>query len=62
MQDSTPTNYSNLSKSSKNTDKSELLMQASLEVFLEKGFHPTRIEDIIARAKVGKGTFYLYYK
>jgi AcrR family transcriptional regulator len=62
MQDSTPTNYSNSLKSGKSTDKSELLMQASLEVFLEKGFHPTRIEDIIARAKVGKGTFYLYYK
>lgn len=58
----TPTNTSNSSKSEKANDKADLLMKAALEVFLEKGFHPTRIEDIIARAKVGKGTFYLYYK
>jgi AcrR family transcriptional regulator len=58
----TPTNTSNPSKSEKANDKADLLMKAALEVFLEKGFHPTRIEDIIARAKVGKGTFYLYYK
>lgn len=58
----TPTNTSNSSKSEKANDKADLLMRAALEVFLEKGFHPTRIEDIIARAKVGKGTFYLYYK
>jgi AcrR family transcriptional regulator len=58
----TPTNTYNPLKSDKANDKADLLMKAALEVFLEKGFHPTRIEDIIARAKVGKGTFYLYYK
>ncbi|MCO4794359.1 MAG: TetR/AcrR family transcriptional regulator [Bacteriovoracaceae bacterium] len=56
----TPVN--NESNSSKSLDKADVLMNAALEVFLEKGFHQTRIEDIIAKAKVGKGTFYLYYK
>ena len=42
--------------------KKSQLVNASLELFLKRGFHPTRIEDIIARAKVGKGTFYLYFK
>ena len=49
-------------KSQSSKEKADLLMNAALELFLEKGFHPTRIEDIVARAKVGKGTFYLYYK
>jgi len=62
MQETTPVNSDKTPKLDKNNEKSELLMKAALEVFLEKGFHPTRIEDIIARAKVGKGTFYLYYK
>lgn len=62
MQETTPQKSAKSSKTDKNNAKADLLMKAALEVFLEKGFHPTRIEDIIARAKVGKGTFYLYYK
>lgn len=38
------------------------LLQAALIEFVEKGFHATRIEDIILQAKLGKGTFYLYFK
>ncbi len=41
--------------------KRELLQEAALKVFLAKGFHQTRIEDIAARAGVGKGTFYLHF-
>lgn len=41
--------------------KKQLLVSAE-KMFLEKGFHVTRIEDIIADAKTGKGTFYIYFK
>lgn len=34
---------------------------AALELFTEKGFAATRIEDIAARASVSKGTVYLYF-
>jgi AcrR family transcriptional regulator len=35
---------------------------AALEVFAEKGFAATRLEDIAARAGVSKGTVYLYFE
>lgn len=42
-------------------NKRDLLLEAALKVFLSKGYHQTRIEDIAARAGVGKGTFYLHF-
>ena len=38
------------------------MQQAALHCFVKLGYHQTRIEDIIARAKTGKGTFYIYFK
>ena len=38
------------------------LQRAAIDVFLKKGFHATRIEDIVARAQTGKGTFYLHFR
>jgi AcrR family transcriptional regulator len=35
---------------------------AALEVFAEKGFAATRLEDIAARAGLSKGTVYLYFE
>lgn len=35
---------------------------AALEVFAERGFAATRLEDIAARAGVSKGTVYLYFE
>jgi AcrR family transcriptional regulator len=35
---------------------------AALEVFAEKGFAATRLEDIAHRAGVSKGTLYLYFE
>lgn len=35
---------------------------AALDVFAEKGFTATRLEDIAARAGVSKGTVYLYFE
>lgn len=37
------------------------LLAAALDVFAEKGFSATRLEDIAARAGVSKGTVYLYF-
>lgn len=42
--------------------KKNQLVKASLTLFLKKGFHECRIEDIASKAGVGKGTFYLYFK
>jgi AcrR family transcriptional regulator len=38
------------------------LLQAALELFVERGFAATRLEDIASRAGVSKGTLYLYFK
>jgi AcrR family transcriptional regulator len=38
------------------------LIAAALEVFVERGFAATRLDDVAARAGVTKGTLYLYFK
>jgi AcrR family transcriptional regulator len=37
------------------------LLDAALEVFVERGFAASRCDDVAARAGVSKGTLYLYY-
>ena len=37
------------------------LLEAALELFVEKGFAATRIEEVAQQAGVSKGTLYLYY-
>ena len=37
------------------------LTAAALELFVEKGFAATRLEDVAAHAGVSKGTLYLYF-
>ena len=37
------------------------LMAAALELFVEKGFVGTRLDDVAAHAGVSKGTLYLYF-
>jgi AcrR family transcriptional regulator len=37
------------------------LLDAALELFVEKGFAATRAEEVALRAGVSKGTLYLYY-
>jgi TetR/AcrR family transcriptional regulator len=37
------------------------LLDAALELFVEKGFAATRSEEVAARAGVAKGTLYLYF-
>ncbi len=42
-------------------DRPQELLDAALELFVEKGFAATRSEEVAARAGVAKGTLYLYY-
>ena len=37
------------------------LTAAALDLFVEKGFSATRLDDVAARAGVSKGTLYLYF-
>lgn len=38
------------------------LLQCALAVFAQKGYHQASISDIIKRAGVARGTFYLYFE
>ncbi|HUL63623.1 MAG TPA: TetR/AcrR family transcriptional regulator [Burkholderiaceae bacterium] len=38
------------------------LLAAALDLFVEKGYAGTRLEDVAARAGVSKGTLYLYFQ
>ena len=39
----------------------EEITRAALELFVERGFANTRLEDVASRAGVSKGTLYLYF-
>jgi hypothetical protein len=43
-------------------DKKEKLLKAAYDLFITKGFQFTTIQDIVDKAGVAKGTFYLYFK
>jgi AcrR family transcriptional regulator len=38
------------------------LLAAAIDLFVERGFASTRLEDVARRAGVSKGTLYLYYE
>ena len=40
----------------------EQIMGVAAELFAEKGYHATNIGEIVTRAGVARGTFYLYFK
>jgi AcrR family transcriptional regulator len=41
--------------------KREQIIQAAFEVICSRGYYETRIDDIARRARVAKGTVYLYF-
>ncbi|NPV29907.1 MAG: TetR/AcrR family transcriptional regulator [Firmicutes bacterium] len=45
----------------KERDKRTAILRAAAAVFAAKGFHPATVEEIAARAGVGKGTVYEYF-
>jgi AcrR family transcriptional regulator len=38
------------------------LLEAAMDLFVERGYAATRLEDVARRAGVSKGTLYLYYE
>lgn len=46
----------------KKREKKEALLTSAFELFTEKGIQNTSISEIVNRAKMAKGTFYLYFK
>lgn len=46
----------------KEPDRREEIMKVALELFAEKGYHRTKISDMVNRAGVAQGTFYWYFK
>jgi len=43
------------------TERRVELLRAARDVFSTKGYHAAKVDDIVARAGVAKGTFYLYF-
>jgi AcrR family transcriptional regulator len=43
-------------------DVRERLLSAAAEVFAVSGYHASRVSDIVGRAGVAQGTFYLYFR
>lgn len=46
----------------KNAPSRMKLSQAAIEVFGERGYHAARVSDIVGRAGVAQGTFYLHFE
>ena len=44
------------------TERRQKLLQHAREVFAKRGYHATKIEDIVVAAGVARGTFYLYFE
>lgn len=42
--------------------KEEAIVKAAARVFAKKGFHRTKVSDIVKAAGIARGTFYLYYR
>ncbi|WP_284078932.1 TetR/AcrR family transcriptional regulator [Herbaspirillum aquaticum] len=42
-------------------DRPQELLAAALDLFVERGYAATRLEDVATRAGVSKGTLYLYF-
>src|SRR5438445_8298860 len=40
----------------------EQVLRHAKRIFARKGYHKTNIADIIARARIARGTFYLYFQ
>ena len=43
-------------------ERKEIVLRCAKAVFSQKGYHQTSISDIIQRAGIARGTFYLYFQ
>ena len=55
-------NLKSIKNSEKKLIKKNMLFNAAFDLFMTKGEHETVIDDIVKKAGVAKGTFYLYFK
>src|SRR5687768_8383313 len=46
----------------KREQRREQLLRHARDVFAEKGYHAAKIDDIVAHARVARGTFYLHFE
>lgn len=44
------------------SSKKLILLSSAYELFINKGLKKTTIQNIVDKANLGKGTFYLYFK
>ncbi|MCH7399466.1 TetR/AcrR family transcriptional regulator [Belliella sp. DSM 107340] len=44
------------------TQKEKLILESAIKLFMEKGFHATKMDDVAKGAKISKGLTYFYYK
>lgn len=43
-------------------ERRAIIVEAAASCFAERGYHATQVSDIIDRAGIARGTFYLYFK
>lgn len=43
-------------------DKRDSIVTSALQLFKSKGYHNTKVSDIVKEAGIAQGTFYLYFK
>src|SRR5919109_2635018 len=43
-------------------ERRERVLRSAMEEFAHKGYHATSVGDIIKRAQIARGTFYLYFE
>ena len=43
-------------------ERREQVLRSAMKVFAQKGYHATSVGDIIRRAAIARGTFYLYFE
>jgi AcrR family transcriptional regulator len=46
----------------KGEERKNQILDCSKKIFSEKGYYETYVEEVIREARVGKGTFYRYFK
>ena len=51
-----------MSVTNQKEDRKDALVRAAIEIFHQKGYAQARVSDIVARAGVAQGTFYLYFR
>jgi TetR/AcrR family transcriptional regulator, repressor of fatR-cypB operon len=57
-----PPSTRKLASSRASVDKRASILQAALELFVERGFHGTAVPEVADRAHVGAGTIYRYFE